>query len=180
MRLRCHGHGQPEGVVPPVETAVAAAPAVDSTAVGDPNQETPETYEIYADVETPETLDAPRAGGPPASKPVPPPPPRFGYNVYEAAPAAQRIRLRARRFQRATPATADNAPDTPVAPVLPLNAALLTTPAFSDPARGVWHRALLRRASCRNGGCDRHRKRAFAARLRYADRQVPTGAAKDR
>ena len=110
---------QPEEAVPPVQPA-AAAPVADSTGVEDPNQETPKTYEIYADVETPETADAPRAGGPPTSKPAPRPAPRFGYNVYEAPNASNA-------------SNAPHASNAPNAPVLPLNAAMLTTPAFTDP-----------------------------------------------
>ncbi len=112
--------GQPEDVVPQTPAVVPAAPAAD-VAVENRNQETPETYEIYSDVETEGTEDAARPGAPPTSKPPPRSVPRYGYNVYEAEPHPP------------VAPSAPVAPNAPSAPVLPLNAALLTTPAFSDP-----------------------------------------------
>jgi hypothetical protein len=124
--------GQPEDIVP--AAAAAPNPVADNTAVN--RQETPGTYEIYVDVETEGTQDAPRPGTPPTSKPAPRAVPRFGYNVYEAAPIAPTAP------NAPIAPTAPNAPAAPAprngpavlaAPVLPLNAALLTVPVFSDP-----------------------------------------------
>jgi hypothetical protein len=101
--------GHPDDVAPAATTTAAAAPgtAPVSAPIENSGQETPGTYEIYADLETPGTTDAPWPGAPPALRLAPPPSPRFGYNVYE-------IR--------------DGAP-----PIAPLNSALLVVPAFSDP-----------------------------------------------
>jgi hypothetical protein len=124
---------QPEDVVP--APAAAPNPVADSTAVN--RQETPGTYEIYTDVETEGTQDAPRPGGPPTSKPAPRSAPRFGYNVYEAAPVAPNAPNAPNAPTAPTapvpPPNASNGPAVLAAPVLPLNAALLTVPVFSDP-----------------------------------------------
>lgn len=108
--------GQPEDAVVPAQAA--AAVAVEAPAIEGSNLETAGTREIYAGVETEGTVNAPWAGAAPTSKPQPPPTARFGYNVYEASAFLAPI--------------APIAPDAPVAPVAPLNAALLTTPAFTD------------------------------------------------
>ncbi len=106
----------PDDVVTPPAPAVAAPAAAAAPNVAAPvdplsDQETEGTYEIYADVETADTRDAPRGGAPPpARRAAPPPAPRFGYNVYDA----------------------DAQPE-PNAPLVPLNATLLTAPAFTDP-----------------------------------------------
>ena len=115
--------GQAEDVAPEQEAAAAARADVPSAT--DSNQETAGTYEIYAAVETPGTVDAPLAGSAPTAKPQPRPTPRFGYNVYEASASAP-----AGASASAPSATADKTAGTPIAP---LNAALLTTPAFADP-----------------------------------------------
>jgi hypothetical protein len=96
---------------------------------GDPNQETPGTFEIYTDVETAGTQDAPRPGAAPTSKPQPPPVPRFGYNVYDAAVLAQAREVSRPDAQK--PANPSKRPAAP--PILPLNVRLLTVPAFEDP-----------------------------------------------
>jgi hypothetical protein len=123
---------QPEGAAPATPAAAPVKSVVDATTVEDRNQETPGTYEIYTDVETEGTQDAPRSGNPPASKPAPRAAPRFGYNVYDAAPVSAPEGAAA-----SASATADKTADMPnvavSAPVIPLNAALLTVPAFSDP-----------------------------------------------
>jgi hypothetical protein len=112
---------------PVAEPAVVATPPATPPAgvepIEDPNQETPGTHEIYADLETEGTQDAPWPAAAPASKPQPPPTPRFGYNVYDASAIdASTVET------EASPASPKAA-----APVLPLNAALLTAPVFSDP-----------------------------------------------
>jgi hypothetical protein len=141
---------QPEDAEVPAPTlpgtaplpATASAPAV----AGPPlSQETEGTFELYADVETEGTQDvAPPA--PPvtpagakaaaaaraaaaAAKAAPPPAPRFGYNVYDAAAFS------AQTGPPEPPATsaAGPPPGSPQEPVAPLNAALLTAPTFSDP-----------------------------------------------
>jgi hypothetical protein len=121
--------GQPEDIVPQAAAVAPATPAGAGAAVDNHNQETPETYEIYADVETEETVDAGRPGAPATAKPPPRPAPRFGYNVYEA-PASASAPDNAGADKPVAP---PNEPSAPNAPVRPLNAALLTTPAFSDP-----------------------------------------------
>jgi len=103
--------GQPEDSAAPAQAA--AAPVVEAPAIDPSTRETEGTREMYAGVETEETVNAPWAGAAPTSKPQPPPTARFGYNVYDASASA------------ASAATADG-------PVAPLNAALLTTPAFTD------------------------------------------------
>jgi hypothetical protein len=122
---------QAEDAEPP-PAAPAKTPVTEAVTLASGIQETPETYEIYADIETPGTEDAPRAGAPPALRTAPPPTPRFGYNVYEvpSSPAASDAAA------SADAAAASVDPDTPRAPVLPLNAALLTATAFNDPRVG--------------------------------------------
>jgi hypothetical protein len=131
-------------------TAAAPPSAPEPAAVLLPplDQETPGTVELYADVETEGTQDVmpPAPAATPGAKPsaaaaaaaaaakaAGPPVPRYGYNVYEvtagsaSAPASQNA---------TADKTADGMADTsagPSAPVKPLNAALLTSPAFSDP-----------------------------------------------
>lgn len=126
--------GQPEDIAPPGTGDATAASAVNAAPAPSPgvatvehvDQETPGTREIYADVETPGTQDAPWPGAVPTPRPAPPPIPRFGYNVYAASPDG-------------SPSTGGGAPDLPIgenrpgAPVAPLNAALLLAPPFSDP-----------------------------------------------
>jgi hypothetical protein len=123
---------QPEDVAPPAAaapaTAVAKAPVAEAVTLASGIQETLETYEIYADVETPGTEDAPRPGALPAPRPLPPRAPRFGYNIYEVPSAVATSNAAA----AADPAAAVVS-DTPRAPVRPLNAALLTATTFSDP-----------------------------------------------
>lgn len=108
--------GQPEDVAPAAQVPPSATiPVADVAAVENPNQETSGTYEIYADIETAGTMDAPLAGAAPAPRAVPAPTPRFGYNVYEAGATG------------ATSATSATS-----APFMPLNAAMLTVPRFVD------------------------------------------------
>ena len=124
----------------------------------------------------PGTADAPWPGAAPALEArTPPPTPRFGYNVYETVASAS----------ASAGATAPVEPDAPsapgpIAPIAPLNAALLTAPAFNDAARGVRHRAVLRRASRRNGRDDADRERGLAADVRDARRHVRARALRRR
>jgi hypothetical protein len=124
--------------VPPVDTP---APAPLDIAI---SQETEGTFELYADVETEETMDvAPPA--PPATpvsakaaaavraaaaaaKAAAPPAPRFGYNVYDASTAPADAAAAA-----SSAAAPPDGPPAELAPVVPLNATLLTSPTFSDP-----------------------------------------------
>jgi len=133
---------QPEDAeAPPVPDPPAPAAAVPSVVAVPMSQETEGTVELYADLETEGTQDV----APPAPAPTPAsakaaaaaraaaaaakgaaaPAPRFGYNVYDAsvpdAPASSDV-----------PAASDG-PPAALAPVVPLNAALLTAPTFSDP-----------------------------------------------
>jgi hypothetical protein len=134
-------------------TTTAASPAApESAAILLPplDQETPGTVELYADVETEGTQDVmpPAPAATPGAKPsaaaaaaaaaakaAGPPAPRYGYNVYEvtagsaSAPTSQTASASAPSSQTAT---ADQSAG-PSAPVKPLNAALLTSPVFSDP-----------------------------------------------
>ena len=105
----------PAAPVAPVAPVAPAAPARPAAPI---DQETEGTFEIYADVETPGTVDAPWPTSPAAPRAAPAPAPRFGYNVYDAPDTL----------------SVETSPDTgPRPPVVPLNAALLTTPLFSDP-----------------------------------------------
>jgi hypothetical protein len=109
----------------------APAPSVAAEPHGDPNQETPGTYETYADVETEGTQDAPRPAVASTAKPQPPPTPRFGYNVYDAADVAA---LGAAPAEPEEPRRDKPGVLARVAtPLAPLNARLLTSPVFEDP-----------------------------------------------
>ena len=99
----------PDDTVPAASVPVVAAPP--TPAEQGSNQETDDTHEIYSDTETPGTEEPPLRGAPPpARRPPAPPAPRFGYNVYDADAIVE-----------------------PTAPLVPLNTALLTSPAFTDP-----------------------------------------------
>ncbi len=114
--------GQPEDVVPPAQGAPPpSGPAGHAEPARNSNQETLGTYEIYADVETAGTQDAPWPGAVPAPRPAPPPTPRFGYNVYDA------------NSDGATGANDAKGATGVDAPVNPLNSAMLTVPTFRDP-----------------------------------------------
>ena len=144
------------GIAPDAAAAAAplapAAPLVPLAADPPIDRETEGTVELYADVETDETVDvlvavipAPASGAKP--KPVqplraqPPPTPRFGYNVYDAAELGVTTPDTSGAAPVAHSATADNpdapsapsAPNAPKTPVIPLNASLLTAPKFDDP-----------------------------------------------
>ena len=113
--------GQPEDVAPAAKVPPAATTTVaDVAAVENPDQETSGTYEIYADIETPGTVDAPLAGAAPAPRAAPPPTPRFGYNVYDTG--ATGLPTEAPPGAKAGATGADT----------PLNSAMLTAPAFVD------------------------------------------------
>ena len=108
----------PSSPAAPAAPAAPVAPVAPARPAAPTDQETEGTFEIYADVETPGTVDAPWPTSPAAPRAAPAPAPRFGYNVY-AAPNTPSV---------------ETSPDTgPRPPVVPLNAALLTTPLFSDP-----------------------------------------------
>ena len=105
----------PEDSVAPIAADTKVA---DKMEAEHSDQETEGTFEIYADVETPGTRDAPWPGVAAPPRAAPAPAPRFGYNVYDASAAAP---------------SAEPAADGAREPVLPLNAALLTAPTYSDP-----------------------------------------------
>jgi hypothetical protein len=125
----------PEAPSAPAGARTAPLPPID--------RETDGTIEFFADVETEGTRDvlvavtAPATTGakPKPTRPLvpqPPPTPRFGYNVYEAAATSA---LPEQTAAVNTPSAPDvpSARSAPDAPITPLNAALLTAPGFADP-----------------------------------------------
>ncbi len=141
---------QPEDAVAseaPSPAVAAPSPAVSpATPVTPLSQETEGTQELYADLETDDTLDiAPPAPAPTAvsaktaaaaraaaaaGKAAAPPAPRFGYNVYDASTAAAAPDAPA---AASTPVAPDRPAEALAPVVLPLNATLLMVPTFSDP-----------------------------------------------
>jgi hypothetical protein len=144
------------GIAPDAAAPAAPVAPVAPLAADPPiDRETEGTVELYADVETDETVDvlaavipAPGTGAKPKPapplRPQPPPTPRFGYNVYDAAELGVTAPDKSGAAPVAHTATADNpdapsapiapnAPNAPSAPVIPINAALLTAPGFDDP-----------------------------------------------
>jgi hypothetical protein len=114
----------------PIAPTAPHAPIAPVTPIGLVDRETEGTIEFYSDIETEDTQDVfaasiPSQTGGAKAKPAPalpasrPPRPRFGYNVYESGAMG-------------TP-SAPVAPPALIAPIAPLNTALLTAPAFTDP-----------------------------------------------
>jgi hypothetical protein len=144
----------------PVAPNAPTAPTAPIAPAAPIDRETEGTIEFFSDIETEGTQDvlvAPIAAKPGIKpKPTPalpaprPPTPRYGYNVYESG-AMGAIGAGATAETGATVATSatdagalgagasastplgSTAPVAATAPIAPLNAALLTTPAFTDP-----------------------------------------------
>jgi hypothetical protein len=133
----------------PAASPPAALPQPPQALLPPLDRETPGTIEFFSDVETEGTQDVMPPAPPPtpgakpsaaaaaaaaAAKAAGPPAPRYGYNVYEvtgadSAPTSQIVEKTADKAAGKTPDTSSG----PTAPVKPLNAALLTSPTFSDP-----------------------------------------------
>lgn len=131
--------GLPEAVAPaPAVVTSPAAVVTPPVEAGPLKAETEGTVDLFSDVETEGTANPPfpQAATAPAGKAPPPPAPRFGYNVYEVGagglPSDLSPEARSAKGEAAN-SKVEAAPAAKEGATVPLNAALLTTPVFSDP-----------------------------------------------